>query len=227
MSGKKTKEWLGEPLPRGRHGLGAAAVRTSQRARLHHAMLDLVSRQGYAATTVPQVVASARVSRNAFYEFFADKEACFLAACEEDAGRLMQEIAAVPRERDWRRIVDGSLAVYLRWWQARPQLTRAYFVEMPGAGPLAVKHRAQVYAPFEEMFRTLAAYARSSDSGLSPLADYIPRMLALSITEYVAAEVRAHGSDRLLDLHADLNHYIIKLLGNDTAAKQVHRRKRA
>lgn len=227
MSGKKTGEWLGEPLPRGRHGLGAAAVRTSQRARLLHAMLDLVARQGYAATTVPQVVAAARVSRNAFYEFFADKEACFLAACEEDAARLLQEISALPRERDWRRAIDGSLAVYLRWWQARPQLTRAYFVEMPGAGPLAVAHRAQVYAPFEEMFRALAGQARRDDVDLSPLVAYIPRMLALSITEYVAAEVRAHGPDRLLDLHADLNHYIVTLLGGESEAKRVQRRKRA
>src|SRR2546422_355315 len=35
-------------------------------------MLECVGRDGYEATTVPQVVATARVSRNSFYEFFAD-----------------------------------------------------------------------------------------------------------------------------------------------------------
>ena len=57
---------MGEPLPRGRHKLGAEAVRASQRERLIRAMLETVAERGYEATTVPEVVARARVSRNAF-----------------------------------------------------------------------------------------------------------------------------------------------------------------
>ena len=71
---------MGEPLPRGRHKLGADTVRASQRERLIRAMLETVAEQGYEATTVPRVVARARVSRNAFYEFFDDKTSCFIAA---------------------------------------------------------------------------------------------------------------------------------------------------
>ena len=47
-------------------------------------MAQVVSDKGYAATTVADVVERAGVSRRTFYEQFADKEACFLAAY--DAG---------------------------------------------------------------------------------------------------------------------------------------------
>ena len=43
-------------------------------------MAQVVAEKGYAATTVADVVERAGVSRRTFYEQFADKEACFLAA---------------------------------------------------------------------------------------------------------------------------------------------------
>src|SRR3569833_741535 len=99
---KKVKPRLthGEPLPRGRHGLSDSAVRSSQRERLLNAMLQLVLRQGYGATTIPQVVALARVSSNTFYEYFADKEQCFLAACDEVRGTRRRAAASLP-DGDW------------------------------------------------------------------------------------------------------------------------------
>src|SRR3954449_6066659 len=82
-------------LPRGRHALPAEEVRASQRERLLAAMLESVGEHGYAATTVPAVVAGARVSRNAFYELFDDKTDCFLALCDELAGQLLDALVAL------------------------------------------------------------------------------------------------------------------------------------
>ena len=81
-----------EPLPRGHHGLTPEEVRSSQRERLLRAMLASVAERGYAATTVPQVVADARVSRNSFYALFQDKEGCFIALCDEEAADLVAVI---------------------------------------------------------------------------------------------------------------------------------------
>ena len=67
-------------LPSGRHGLTREAVVASQRSRLIDAMAQVVAERGYPATTVADVVERAGVSRRTFYEQFADKEACFLAA---------------------------------------------------------------------------------------------------------------------------------------------------
>ena len=80
------------PLPRGRHNLPLSVVRASQRERLLHAMLECVADRGYEATTVPGVVAAAKVSRNAFYALFADKADCFLALCDELAGEVLESM---------------------------------------------------------------------------------------------------------------------------------------
>ena len=93
--------WQGEPLPRGRHKLPVSTVRASQRERIVRAMLESVGRDGYEVTTVPRVVATARVSRNAFYEFFADKADCFIAACDEAAQELLAELVDLVSEPDW------------------------------------------------------------------------------------------------------------------------------
>src|SRR5947209_14616197 len=109
--------WTAEPLPRGRHKLSPAAVRESQRARIVRAMLECVGRDGYEATTVPEVVATARVSRNAFYEFFEDKADCFIAVCDETAQELLGELVELVSEPDWIQAMWRGTRRYLRWWQ--------------------------------------------------------------------------------------------------------------
>src|ERR1700730_11137795 len=94
--------WEGEPLPRGRHKLATDVVKSSQRERLLRAVVESVAAQVYDSTTVPAVVSAARVSRNAFYEFFEDKADCFLAALSEASEELLGELLSVASEPDWR-----------------------------------------------------------------------------------------------------------------------------
>src|SRR2546428_6728494 len=96
----KPKPWRGEPLPRGRHKLAPDDVRASQRERLVRAMLETVAERGYEGTTVPDVVARARVSRNAFYEHFDDKTDCFIAACDEAAPDMLDRLLPLGAEPD-------------------------------------------------------------------------------------------------------------------------------
>ncbi|MGJ6963832.1 TetR/AcrR family transcriptional regulator [Streptosporangium sp. G11] len=210
----------GEPLPRGRHGLSPEVVRTSQRDRLIQAMLLLVATRGYAATTVPDVIAAARVSRNAFYANFHDKEACFLALCERDLPDVVGTIlsAADGTGHDWVAAARGGLRAYLRWWQDRPEYARAYFVELPGAGPRAVEQRDHAYLPFLEMLRALAARARADDPALGPLRDSVPSLIVFGVTEFIAAEVRAGNAARLSSLEDDVLHYTITLLADHATA---------
>src|SRR6267378_3396284 len=70
-------------LPRGRSRLPPRTVRESQRERLLPAVTAAVSELGYPAVTIGDIVKRARVSKAAFYDHFADKEDCFLAAMRE------------------------------------------------------------------------------------------------------------------------------------------------
>jgi AcrR family transcriptional regulator len=217
----KQLPWRGEPLPRGRHKLAPGAVRSSQRDRLLRAMVECVARHGFDSTTVPMVVATARVSSNAFYDFFADKTDCFLAACDGVAGELLAELVALTAEPDWIAAMRKGTGVYLLWWQQRPAFARAYLLSLPTAGQRALEQRERTYAMFRAMFADLGHRARAEQPELAPLAPLVPRALVLAITEIVAEEVRAGRGDRLTDLEQELARFAIRLLADDSAAAEA------
>ena len=219
--------WRGEPLPRGRHNLSQDTVRASQRARLVRAMLECVGSAGYDATTVPEVVATARVSRNAFYEFFADKTDCFLAACDEIGEELLGELLELAGESDWVQAMREGAGRYLRWWQERPTIASAYLVSLPMAGERALRQRERQYAAFEAVFAALGARARAEQPELGPLSELVPRMLVLAITELVAQEVRAGRTEELEQLSEELALVAIRMLADDATAERVGRQGKA
>ncbi|GAA0830766.1 hypothetical protein GCM10009525_31050 [Streptosporangium amethystogenes subsp. fukuiense] len=198
-------------------------VRTSQRDRLIQAMLLLVAARGYAATTVPDVIAAARVSRNAFYANFHDKEDCFLALCERDLPGVVETIlsAAEGTGHDWVAAVRRGLHAYLRWWQDRPEYARAYFVELPAAGRRAMEQRDRAYLPFLEMLRALAARARAETPSLGPVRERVPSLIVFGVTEFIAAEVRAGNAQRLSALEEDVLHYTVTLLADHATADRA------
>ena len=188
-------------------------MRTSQRRRLIRAMLETVAERGYEATTVPEVVARARVSRNAFYEFFADKTSCFIAACDEEASELLGVVVAAAGIPVWTDALRQGTRAYLRWWAARPAFSRAYFIGLPVAGEPAVAQRERGYARFRDVFAELGRRARVEQPELPPLAAVVPRILVLAITELVAEEVRAGRIDSLAELEDDVVDAAATLLG--------------
>jgi AcrR family transcriptional regulator len=212
-----------EPLPRGRHKLSAEAVLASQRERLVRAMLQLVGEDGYEATTVPQVVAAARVSRNAFYELFEDKADCFLAACDVIAQELLDELLALASEPDWVAALRLGTHRYLTRWQQRPTIASAYLVSLPVVGARAMEQRERQYAAFRAMFSALGARARAEQPELGVLDELAPRVLVIVITELVAEEVRAGRTASLPDLSEQIALLAIRLLADDATAERARR----
>jgi AcrR family transcriptional regulator len=207
-------------LPRGRHKLSLAEVRSSQRTRLLAAMLELVGERGYAATTVPDVVARARVSRNAFYELFEDKLDCFLALSDELASEVLQRLVDTGAT-DWVSALRVGLGHYLRWWQERPAWTRAYLVELPAAGPRAVEQRDRQYARFIEMFDALAGWARREQPELPPLRAVNTKLIVLGVTELLSEQVRRGRGSELIELEVDLTQWIVLMLADEATAQRV------
>jgi AcrR family transcriptional regulator len=70
-----------------------------QRQRIIDAMIDSCAEKTYAATTIADIVAGARISRTTFYKQFDDKRACFDAAIIHCIEQL-QEVAASAHDRE-------------------------------------------------------------------------------------------------------------------------------
>lgn len=208
--------WRPDPLPRGRHQLPADVVRASQRERLLLAMLVLVAGNGYQATTVPEVVTRARVSRSVFYQEFESKLDCFLALCDEQSRGMIDQVLEAAGDfvdRTWQEVITGGMDAYLRWWRDRPEFARAFLVELPAAGTEGLEHRIDLLRPFEDLFAGLARYMRSKDRTLAPLPRLAPKSVVRGTTDLIAEEVRQGRVATLPDLTGDLVDVISVALG--------------
>ena len=72
-------------LPRGR--------KSTQRERLLASMVATVNRGGYGGANVSRIITEAGVSRPTFYEYFSDKDDCFLGALDDIHERLIAQRA--------------------------------------------------------------------------------------------------------------------------------------
>ena len=128
----------------GPNGLPRGQVTEIQRSRMLAAAVEAVDEVGYARMTVAQVISRARVSRKTFYDVFADREDCFLAAFEQaltQAEILARE--AYERESGWRDGVRAALARLLMFMDAEPGLAKLCVVEALAAGDRVLERRAQ------------------------------------------------------------------------------------
>ncbi|MGH3240933.1 MAG: TetR/AcrR family transcriptional regulator [Spirillospora sp.] len=140
-------------LPRGRHHLTRAQVSASQRERMIQGMTQAVGEKGYARTTVADVLQRARVSRETFYEHFADKQACFLAAYQAAADRIEGVVtdALTAKGEPVMKRLEQALCAYLRELSADGGAARMFLLEIYAAGPAATALRYTVQDGFIEI----------------------------------------------------------------------------
>jgi AcrR family transcriptional regulator len=116
-----------------------------QRARLLSALREVVAEQGVSGATVGHVVARAGVSRRTFYELFADREECFLAAFDQAIVLAAQRVApAFGEPGRWRERVRAALLELLALFDEEPELGALCVVHALGAGPDALERRARI-----------------------------------------------------------------------------------
>jgi AcrR family transcriptional regulator len=119
-------------------------VNSPKREKILAGMLEAVGAEGYDATSVRTVLDHTGLYRQAFYDEFADKDECYLAAFSAGVSRL--EAAAQTggaSGADWRAKLRGGLAGLLGFLEAEPDVGRALFVEVHAAGAEALARRAE------------------------------------------------------------------------------------
>ena len=188
-------------LPAGRHGLPREFIVQNQRERIVTALVDTVAERGYNATTVANVTKAAAVSRRTFYEHFADKEACFLAAYEMVADHIAASMrAAAESFEDWPQQVRAALATMLRFLAGEPELARLCMIEPVAAGgQIATRHRASMQGLIE-----ILKAGRPEQSGRRPLPEATEETLVGGIVSLVVREISAGRTEQLESLLPDL-----------------------
>jgi AcrR family transcriptional regulator len=188
-------------LPAGRHGLPREFIVQNQRERIITALVDTVAERGYNATTVAHITKAASVSRRTFYEHFADKEACFLAAYEMVADHIRDSMrVAAEAFDDWPQQVRAALATMLRFLAGEPELARLVMIEPVAAGgEIAARHRASMQG-FVEILKA----GRPEHSGDRPLPEATEETLVGGLLSLIVREISADRAAELEKLLPDL-----------------------
>jgi AcrR family transcriptional regulator len=179
------------PLPKGR--------RSTQRDRLLAGMITAANRDGYARASVSAVIAEAGVSRPTFYEYFADRDACFLATIAEIHDRLIATVRAQVLADAPSQALQASSRALIGFAATEPAMARFLTNESMAGGPRALDARDRSIAEIEQIVQQ-----RYEDLGPGqPIPDFATRVLIGAIYRLLASRTR-RGDPSLSGLLEDL-----------------------
>jgi AcrR family transcriptional regulator len=207
-------------FPSGIRSLPSDLVSAVQRERLLAAMLRATAELGYREVSVQDVLDRAGVSRPTFYEHFENKEASFLAAFDNAAGRLRKRLEDAAAEGEgWRQRLRLSLEELLRFVAEDHDAAMSLIVDGRGACPDALARRDELLDRFssclDEMVRAEAPagqgpsaiaaagivggieallYSRLNRGETSGLRDLLPSLMYFAVLPYEGHEA---ASDEL------------------------------
>ncbi len=190
-------------LPPGRHGLSRDAVAESQRERLLNGVVEATVAHGYNATTIDQLTEAASVSKRTFYEHFANKEECFLAAYEMIVAHLRDSLREAEEQSSWPERVRAELAVLLGIFAADATVARFALLEsLAAGGAVAERHRASL--------RCLAELLRPEPpAAADALAEAREQALVGGLSTLVVRRLRTGQADGLEELLPDLHELVL------------------
>jgi AcrR family transcriptional regulator len=206
-------------LPPGRHGLPREFVAHNQRERLIAGIAEAIAENGYAGTTIAHITRHAAVSRRTFYEHFASKDECFIAAYDTVMGEMRERVAqAFEGGSDWPHSVRAGIAAMLHFLAAEPNLARLCMVEALVAGPVVVERYdagIQSFVPYFQGGRD----GRPADV-LDRLSPTTEEALVGGMMSLISRRVIAGKAAELEKLLPDLVEFTLTpYLGSDEAAK--------
>ncbi len=135
MSGNRSDEdGAQQALPRGRHRLAAQEAAENQRRRLILALAGSVAERGYAATSIARIVEGSGVSRGAFYELFANRRECLLAAHDFALEGLTDKVGgACAGEEQWKDKAKAAIHAVIDFASGQPDQARLLTLDVLAA----------------------------------------------------------------------------------------------
>jgi AcrR family transcriptional regulator len=190
--------------------LRPALARESQRDRLLHGMATTVARRGYAATPVAEVLKAAGVSRRTFYEQFADKQDCFLAAYDAIVALCTQRlVTSYHAGETWEEGIERAYDALLGTLAAEPDFAHLGIVDVLAAGPRALARREAAL----HRFACFIDFTRERAESVTSPPTLVGQAIVGGIHEIVYSQLVRGRAARLPQLTGELLHYTFMLLG--------------
>lgn len=200
----------------------ADEVMEVQRRRLFYGLSHAVASKGYAAASVADVLAEVRISRRTFYEFFKDKEDCFLAAYEVINRALIKHVRAHEQKAQGvlAQIMVGHKA-HLHFVAADPVLAQAFMVGIRSAGPAALARRAAIHQEFVRKHKAFHRQLRRQFPELPDLPDTVFLALVGGVNKMITDEIEAGRAAQVENRLAEILYFTLSIYGLDAVACQA------
>jgi AcrR family transcriptional regulator len=188
----------------------------NQRQRIIDAMIDCCAEKTYAATTITDIVAAARISRTTFYKQFEDKRECFdsaVAHCIELLQRVAADahVAGDPPPDAARMAATAVLGAMA----ARPGLAQLLTGDAVAVDPMVVERYRAVTIP------ALEGLWAEADGGAEPHLD--PRLAFGQAQVLVLNQIANGRAGRLPDLLPEIVYLAVGPFGGHEEAMRQAR----
>lgn len=175
----------------------------TQRERLLRGAITVANRDGYARLTVAAVIGEAGVSRPTFYDYFSDKDDCFLAALAHVHEQLLATIRQAVESASPEHAIQATIGALVAFAVHQSAQARLVMSESMAAGPRALDSRDEAIAEIEQICER--AYERAAPAAAYP--DVCARMAIGGVYRLLAARLR-RGEPDLATLSEDLLRWV-------------------
>ncbi len=177
--------------------------KSTQRERLLAGMLNASLRHGYADASVTRTIVHAGVSRPTFYDYFTDKDDCFLAIQRETSEQLVDHVARALDGSDPSRAVQTGALAIIAFAETDPDAARFLMEEAIAGGQRALEERKRTIA----QIKTMIERARSKAPASTPTPD-LPIGALIGGLHWLLAPVLRRGELDLSALAQDVETWI-------------------
>ncbi len=171
----------------------SANAKPDQRERLLASLVELASRHGYPGVSIAEISSHAGVSSATFYEQFADKEDCLLAAYEQTASRVLERLSPVDAGAGWEDVSRSVIRELVGALQDDPNGGRLLLVEALAGGARVRARREQALAAFQVVAQEFLDAAQRGGKSL----DLPAEMLLGAVRSIASQNLRTHSEDRM------------------------------
>lgn len=192
----------------------------TRRQAILEAMVRVVGRKGYKATSVADVIEEANVSRTTFYKHFEDKQECFLAAYDLVVERVLSEVIGnCDLEAPWLERMRDGLATVVEMFALDPALARTAIVEVAAAGADARRRHWDAITRVTEFLADGEELTEGRE-----LPANIGLMAAGAVSGLIFDELLTGRAERLPDLLPDLLFaLLVPYIGPGAATDEMRR----
>jgi len=176
-----------------------AARRASQRGRLLASIIQLAIERSPSEITVGEIVALAGVSRPTFYEYFSDREDCFLQALEPAALELLSALEKAVASRPPEQALGGAAAALVDFARGAPGIARLLMSDSLAGGRPTLDDRDRLIDRAAQIIQQAVDRA-AKDAAIPAIS---PRLLLGAASRLLAVRLD-RGEDHFAGFDAEL-----------------------